>query len=184
MNAKAPVTRTAGEDGADSTPSTGRILAVIGGVVLVLTVAFSVAIVQHHGTYRDYRSETLDDANASVPWDTQEVSVEGCVAYTIDWTMACPGIAPWCQAEVPVVMETCLASTDRAAYCAEVGDEILSTRFGYEACQEARTERFGAHEGCQDEAIRSDRYACRAFKKYCAGSYRAIAKHCLALRVE
>ena len=94
--------------------------------------------------------------------------------------MDCPGIAPWCEAEVPVVMETCLASSDRAAYCDEVGDEVLSTRFGFEACKSARDDKFGPHEGCRDPKVEADRYACRSFKKYCAGAYRAIASHCRA----
>ena len=171
-------TREPGATGAR--PSAGKLLAIIGGVVTLLTIVFSVTIFGHHKTYRTYRAQTLDAEDAAVPWRDGEVSVEGCVDFAIRWTMDCPGIAPWCEAEVPVVMETCLASSDRAAYCDEVGDEVLSTRFGFEACKSARDDKFGPHEGCRDPKVEADRYACRSFKKYCAGAYRAIASHCRA----
>ena len=164
----------------DPRPETRKILAIIGGIVLLLTVVFSITIVGHHRTYREYRTSTLGQEDARAPWNTEAFEVDECAAFAIDWTMQCPGIAPWCQAEVTVVMESCLASRDRGAYCDEVGDKILSTRFGYDACKSARVERFGAHESCQDREVEADRYACRHFKKYCAGAYRSIASHCLA----
>ena len=168
----------------DARPDTRVILAIIGGIVLLLTIVFSITITRHHGTYRGYRTETLGEEDQDAPWQRRAFGVEECAAYVIDWTMECPGIAPWCQAEVAVVMESCLASQDRAAYCSAVGDTILSTRFGYDACKAARIERFGPHDGCQDRETESDRYACRHFKKYCAGAYRAIASHCLGASSE
>lgn len=163
----------------DERPDARRILTIIAGIVLLLTVVFSVTIVRHHRTYREYRMRTLGVEDANAPWKAKPFEVEECASYAIDWTMNCPGIAPWCQAEVPVVMESCLASSDRAAYCGEVGDKILSTRFGYDACKSARVERFGTHESCQDREVEVARYACRYFKKYCARAYRSIASHCL-----
>jgi len=53
-----------------------------------------------------------------------------------------------------------------------VGDEVMTTRFGFHACEDPRAEM-------DDDA---EKYAKRANKKYCAASYRAAAEHCLVLR--
>ena len=47
-------------DAAGARPSAGKLLAIIGGVVTLLTIVFSVTIFGHHKTYRTYRAQTLD----------------------------------------------------------------------------------------------------------------------------
>lgn len=93
------------------------------------------------------------------------MSVDECIAFSIDWATQCPGIQSWCEAEVPRVTKACLESADRGGYCDEVGDGVLTTGFGFHEC----------------EALRENvelKYARRWHKKYCARSYRAVADHC------
>lgn len=149
-----------------------RLLAILGAAVVGLSVIFGFTILRNHSVFRDYQAATLEDGDAPPPWDTEALSVDDCVEETVRWTMECPGIASWCLAEVPVVAERCLASRDRTAYCEEVGDEVMSTRFGFHACEDLRA-------GMDDD---DEKYAKRANKKYCAATYRAVAEHCLSLR--
>ena len=69
---------------------------------------------------------------------------------------------------LPDVIGACLDTQDRGEYCASVGDEVLSTRFGFDEC----AERYDAIEG---------RYARRFAKKHCAAIYRVIAGRCRPL---
>ncbi len=155
---------------ADERRGVVRLLAAIGGGVALLSVIFGVTIWQNHSTFREYQTATLD---ASPPrWDTEALSAEECVQAAVTWGMDCPGIASWCLAELPVVTERCLASQDRTAFCEQVGDEVMSTRFGFHECEDMRADM-------DDQA---EKYAKRANKKYCAASYRAVAEHCLELR--
>lgn len=140
-------------------------VAVVAVVLVALTIPFVRTTLHSSAAFSEYRRSTLQDPEAPPRWDREVVDVDGCVDEGITWLRGCEGIQSWCEAELPVVVETCLASQDRAAYCAEVGDEVLSTRFGFEACKLRR------------EAI-TDKYAARHHKKACAAAYRAVAHHC------
>ncbi len=146
-----------------------RILIIIAVVVAGLTAVFGVSSVRSSRVFSEYRSRTLDDPDHPVPWRAGEPSVDDCIDFAIDWATGCPGIQSWCEAEVPRVVRECVASHDRTAYCDDVGDTILSTGFGYHACEERRREI-------------AQKYAKRWHKKYCAKSYRAVADHCRAIR--
>lgn len=157
---------------ADERRGVVRLLAAIGGGVAVLSVVFGVTIWRNHSTFREYQSLTLESDAAPPRWATEALSAEQCVQAAVQWGMDCPGIGSWCLAELPVVTRSCLESSDRMVYCEQVGDEVMSTRFGFHECEDMRADM-------DDDA---EKYAKRANKKYCAASFRAVADYCLELR--
>ena len=97
-----------------------------------------------------------------------ELSIEQCVAFTVDWAMGCPGVESWCSGHAPRLALECLRSADRRPACEALGDEVESTHFGYAECERMR------------EAVEG-RYTKRTHKKFCAAAYRAVAEHCREL---
>ncbi|MCA9712419.1 MAG: hypothetical protein KDK70_41675 [Myxococcales bacterium] len=144
-------------------PRTGRLVLVVLGVVVVLCVVFGVTVMQQKARYQEYRAATLEQG--PLPWAEAPMSIEQCVAYTVDWAMACPGVESWCANEAPRLTRECLASQDRDAACGALGDTVASTHFGYAECERMR------------EAVEG-RYTKRNHKKFCAASYRAVAEFC------
>jgi hypothetical protein len=139
---------------------------VIAGVVgfIALAAAITMNTMNSRGAFVEYRQRTLQGPEA--PWNRAVLDVPGCVDATIEWTLNCEGLQSWCAATVPVVMQTCLDSQPRDAYCKAAGERVRTTRFGYGEC-EARW-----------SAV-TEKYERRATKKHCAASYRAIAEHCV-----
>lgn len=150
---------------------TKKILLIIGAVLAVFTLVFGVSVTRNHNKFAEYKAATLDDPEHPPRWMVEEVSVEGCVDEAMQWSMECPGVQSWCLAQLPSVVRSCLETQNRADYCEQAGDEVMSTRFGFHQC-EALREPVGG------------KYGKRAHKKYCAMSYRAIAGHCQDLRQE
>jgi hypothetical protein len=142
-----------------------RVVLVVVGVLGVLTVPFVRTTMSSSAAFSEYRRATLHDPASPPRWAREQVDPDGCIDEGIAWLRGCEGIQSWCEAELPVVVEMCLASQDRTPYCADVGDQIMSTRFGFEACKARR------------EGI-ADKYAARHHKKACAAAYRAVARHC------
>ncbi|MFV8751805.1 hypothetical protein ACNOYE_14765 [Nannocystaceae bacterium ST9] len=142
-----------------------RALLVIGLVLGVLMVAFGTMTSRNYDKFAAYQKATLEDPEHPPRWRSEVVDVEGCVDEVLAWVEACPGVSSWCESALPSVMDECLKTQDRQAYCEEVGDAVLSTRFGYAEC----AERYDAIDG---------KYARRAAKKHCSVIYRAIAGHC------
>jgi hypothetical protein len=135
----------------------------IGAALVVLSALFGWRTLQQRSQYRDYRAQTVDEAD--LPWTRGEVDVDTCVSWTTRWGVECSGMEAWCLNETPRLTLACMASSDRSAFCDEAGDAVKSTHFGYKEC----------------EALREDvegRYQKRAHKKYCAAVYRAVAEHC------
>jgi hypothetical protein len=155
-------------DGQDPTrPSTRKLLAVIGGIVLVLCGVFGYTIVRHRASFDAYVERTL--VPGQMPWDARELSVDECAEFGTTWGMQCTGLESWCLAEAPRVTRMCMEAADRTEACRELGDAVETNRFGYHEC----------------EALREDvegRYIKRGHKKYCAASYRAVAESCRAAR--
>ncbi len=149
----------------DPRPSFGPILLIIGGIMVVLTVVFGFTVIRSSRQFSEYRRATLLDPDHPPRWETETISVDECIDEAIEWGMACPAVASWCQAEIPPLVRACLGSADRTPYCAEAGEEVMSTRFGYHECEARR-------EGVDGK------YARRGHKKYCALSYRAVAGYC------
>ena len=145
------------------------ILVILGVVIVGLTVVFGVTSMDSSRVFSEYRDRTLHDDEHPPPWTRRELGVDECISFALDWATACPGIQSWCEAEVPSVMVQCLESADRTAYCDEVGDEILTTGFGFHDCEDRR------------ESV-TEKYAKRWHKKYCAKSYRTIADYCRRAR--
>lgn len=143
--------------------STTRVLLVLGGAALLLTVVFGAMLMRHRASYRAYVDRTL----APSQHPPRGVSVPDCVAYAVDWAMHCPGIESWCANEAPQVARACFAATDLAAYCKTQSDAFATTSFGVEACTEARASLDGT-------------YARRSHKKFCASVYRSLAERCQA----
>jgi hypothetical protein len=140
-----------------------RIVPILIVVITGMTVIFAFQSSRSSDEFARYRTATLEDVEP--PWVDESVAVPDCITYAIEWATDCPGIQSWCEAEVPRLVGQCLTSADRSGYCDELGDEILSTGFGYEDCETRR------------EAV-SEKYAKRWHKKYCAKSYRMVADHC------
>lgn len=147
--------------------STRRLLLVLGGAVAVLCVVFGVAIVRQQSAYRAYYEATV--VRATPRWQTQDVTPDECVALSVDWALACPGLGTWCDAEAPRQVGACLESRDRTAYCTELGDRGGSTEFGVEECTTMR-------EGVEGRSV------LRSHKKFCASGFRAVAEHCKRLK--
>ncbi len=146
-----------------------RVLLVIGLILSVLMVVFGTTTARSYDEFATYQKATLDNPAAPPRWETEALSVDGCVDEVLAWVEACPGVSSWCEGALPDVMNKCLATQDRSAFCDEVGDAVLSTRFGYDEC----AERYDAIEG---------RYARRFAKKHCAAIYRVIAGHCAPIK--
>ncbi len=144
-----------------------RVLAIMGVAVGVLMVVFGSMTSRNYGRFDEYQKATLQDPTHPPRWRVEALDVDGCVDEVLAWVEACPGVSSWCEGALPGVMDECLNSQDRSAYCEEVGDAVLSTRFGYDEC----AERYDAIEG---------RYARRFAKKHCSVIFRAIAGHCRA----
>lgn len=135
----------------------------LGGVLVGLCVVFGVTVVRQKAQFDEYRAATLD--GQTMPWQQGELSVDECVAFTVDWAMGCPGVESWCSAHAPRLTLECLGSTDREQVCAELGDEVADTHYGYAQCERMRESVDG-------------RYTKRHHKKFCAASYRAVAEFC------
>lgn len=142
-----------------------RVLLVIGVVLAILMVVFGRTTMRSYDEFEAYRRASLEDPADPPLWQEEALDVDGCVDAVLDWIEACPGVSSWCESTLPDVMNRCLDSQDRGAYCESIGDDVLSTHFGYDEC----SARYDAIEG---------RYARRAAKKHCASIYRVIAGYC------
>jgi len=144
-------------------PRTRGLLIGIGVALVALSALFGWRTLQQRAQYREYKEQTIDEAD--LPWAKGEVDVDTCVSWTTTWGMECTGMESWCLNETPRLTLACLESSDRSAFCAEAGDAVKSTHFGYDACEALR-------EGVEGRHLK------RAHKKYCAAVYRAVAEHC------
>lgn len=144
-------------------PRFRRLLIIVGGVVLALCLAFGVTVLRQKARFEEYRASTLD--GRTMPWEAGKLSVEECVGFTVDWAMGCPGVESWCSAHAPRLTLQCLGSVNRDQACAELGDKVADTHYGYAECESLRESVDG-------------RYTKRNHKKFCAASYRAVAQFC------
>lgn len=142
-----------------------RVLLVIGVVLSVLMVVFGGATARGYDEFDTYKRATLEDPANPPRWQSEALDVDGCVDEVLAWVEACPGVSSWCEGSLPDVMNACLDSQDRSAYCKSVGDAVLTTHFGFEEC----SARYDQIEG---------RFARRYAKKHCALIYRVIAGYC------
>lgn len=142
-----------------------RVLIVIALSLAVLMAAFGTVTSRNYDQFASYQKATLEDPEHPPRWRSEVVDVDGCVDDVLAWVEACPGVSSWCEGSLPSVMDECLATQDRREYCEQVGDAVLSTRFGYDEC----AERYDAIPG---------KYARRSAKKHCSVIYRTIAGHC------
>lgn len=142
-----------------------RVLVVLGVVIAILMVVFGQATAAGYDQFEAYRASTLDDPAHPPRWQTEALDVEDCVDEVLAWVESCPGVSSWCEGSLPDVMNQCLDTQDRTAYCESVGDAVLSTRFGFEEC----SARYDQIEG---------RYARRYAKKHCSILFRVIAGRC------
>lgn len=142
-----------------------RVLVVIGVALLILMLAFGRTTAASYEEFDAYQSATLQDPDKPPRWQTEVLGVDECVDEVLDWIEACPGVSSWCESSLPDVMNQCLDTQDRTAYCESVGDAIKSTRFGFDEC----SARYDQIEG---------RYARRYAKKHCSILYRVIAGRC------
>lgn len=146
-----------------------RVLLVIGVGLAVLMVVFGQTTSKNYERYDAYYKASLQDPQSPPRWETEALTVDQCVDEVLDWVEDCPGVSSWCQGALPDVMGACFDTQDRSGYCAEVGDAVLTTRFGFEQC----AERYDKIEG---------HYTRRYAKKHCALLYRTIAGRCQSTR--
>ncbi|PRQ08336.1 hypothetical protein [Enhygromyxa salina] len=142
-----------------------RVLVIIGVVLTVLMAVFGRATSKGYDQFTAYQKATLEDPNNPPQWHVEGLDVDGCVDASLAWIEACPGVSSWCESSLPDVMNQCLDTRDRTAYCDSVGDAVRSTRFGFEEC----SARYDQIEG---------RYARRYAKKHCSLIFRVIAGYC------
>ncbi|NVB36708.1 hypothetical protein G6O69_02615 [Pseudenhygromyxa sp. WMMC2535] len=142
-----------------------KVLVVLGLTLALLMLIFGATTSRNYKQFEDYRRVTLEDPQSPPAWEREQLDVDGCVDAVLDWIEACPGVSSWCEGSLPDVTNLCLGSVDSRSYCEDAGEEIGSTRFGYQAC----AERYDEIE---------EHYARRAAKKHCALIYRVIAGHC------
>jgi hypothetical protein len=142
-----------------------RVLVVIAVTLLILMVAFGRTTAASYEEFDAYQTATLQDPDHPPRWKTEVLEVDECVDEVLDWIESCPGVSSWCESSLPDVMNQCLDTHDRGAYCESVGDAVKSTRFGFEEC----SARYDKIEG---------RYARRYAKKHCSILYRVIAGRC------
>lgn len=142
-----------------------RVLVILAVVVAAMMVVFGRTTASSYDEFDEYRQATLENPQQPPRWRIAALSVDECVDEVLAWIEACPGVSSWCESTLPDVTNECLDSRDRTEYCEQVGDAILSTRFGFHEC----SERYDDIEG---------HYARRYAKKHCALIYRVIAGHC------
>lgn len=142
-----------------------RVLVVMAVVLLILMIGFGRTTAASYEQFDAYQTATLQDAENPPRWKTEALDVDACVDEVLDWVEACPGISSWCESSLPDIMNQCLDTQDRTAYCESVGDAVKSTRFGFHECS-ARYDQIEGH------------YARRYAKKHCAILYRVIAGRC------
>jgi hypothetical protein len=142
-----------------------RVLVIIGVTLVALMVIFGRATSKGYDQFTAYQDATLKDADHPPRWETEALDVEACLDESLAWVEACPGVSSWCESSLPDVMGQCLDTQDRTAYCASVGDAVLSTRFGFEEC----SSRYDQIKG---------RYTRRYAKKHCSLIFRVIAGYC------
>jgi hypothetical protein len=142
-----------------------RVLVIIGVVLAVLMAVFGRTTAKSYDQFDAYRKATLEDPEQPPRWQTEALTVEQCVDEVLAWVEACPGVSSWCESSLPDVTNQCLDSQDRSEYCEQVGDAVLSTRFGFQEC----SARYDQIEG---------RYTRRYAKKHCSLIFRVIAGHC------
>ena len=146
-----------------------RVMLILGVALAVLMVVFGSRTSENYERYDTYYKATMQDPDQPPAWESEALTVPQCVDEVLDWIEDCPGVSSWCEGALPDVMAQCLASEPREGYCAEVGDAVLTTRFGYDECAERYNE-------IEEHHMR--RYA----KKHCALLYRTIAGHCVDTR--
>lgn len=144
-----------------------RVLVIIGVTLAVLMVVFGQATANSYDEFEAYKRATLEDPANRPAWETEALTVEQCVDEALEWVESCPGVSSWCESTLPDVTNICLESQDRSDYCEQVGDAVLSTRFGFEEC----SARYDQIEG---------RYTRRYAKKHCSLIFRVIAGYCSA----
>ena len=161
----APTTGTGTKPG--TKPGFGPLLWILATSVTALTVVFGVMTLKNHARFSAYQVESTVQGDVPSRWQVEALSVEQCIDESLAWAEGCPGVQSWCEGQLPRVLEACLASQPRDEYCAKVGDEVASTRFGFELC----ASRYNKLET----------YARRSRKKFCARSLRTVADHCISL---
>lgn len=140
-------------DSASRSPK--RLLLMMAAILLVMSAAFGWTTWKAHERFAEHREA----------WTSPQTDIPGCRDAVMAWAESCDSLDSWCQAAVPDLMRDCLAQAPRDTYCRAQGQEIKSTRFGYEAC-------LPLHES------ETDRYRKRRAKKHCALAYRVVAGYC------
>lgn len=136
----------------------GHLGIVVATLLLVSAIPLGVA-----AWYRFRSSDrTISRQVESIRSLGQQRTMQQCVKEVLRSHRECDGLRPLCDGAVGEMMDACIAAADRREECAALGDQTMSTRFGFDDCH-ARTDG-------------------RAARTACSGAYRAIASACQELR--
>jgi len=144
-----------------------RLALIIIGALLVVAVPYGFAIFAKYGHFADFVAQTLDDPAHPPRWKVEGLTPEDCVTEAVLWAAGCPGEWVFCDGGFRRVLRECMASQDRADWCAAHAD-WRSTRFGYHECE--------ARIAAAKDPARAD-----AEDDYCGDAYRGLAAHCEGL---
>ena len=130
---------------------------------LAVSVVLGVVLWWQYRTFLRYVHDHLNGPEAVLAWENAVLSPEDCVDETMAWSARCSGIKSLCDMYAGHVMERCLASQDRSAYCDQVAGQAALRSFGAQECR-AR----GARRNVDSEA--------------CSAAYKTVEEHCRFLR--
>jgi hypothetical protein len=134
-----------------------------GAVIVIGTLLLASVPLGLLAWFRFKSSEVvLTEERAITRQNAPHMSSQQCVERVLALRAQCAALPRLCDQAVGDNMDTCLAGRDRSQECAELGDQIHSTRFGFDACR--------------------SRSGGRALRTACATAYRAIAASCQSPR--
>ena len=83
-----------------------------------------------YSNFLGYVRDSLDSPEHPPAWAATPFSPEKCVDSALAWARECKGMKTACDLYVSRVVNECLASQDRLAYCQTLGETGSTTRFG------------------------------------------------------
>lgn len=105
------------------------------GVTFLLSVLLGVTFLYQYLTTMRFIREHLNEPATPHAWSVTPLSPDECVTEALDWARECRGIKSLCDMYSDRVMEYCMDSQPREAYCRSLGDITRTARFGFAECQ-------------------------------------------------
>jgi len=141
----------------------GGLAMVLG--ILALSTAMAFVLLAKYSATLGYVKRTLDEPAEPNGWELRAYAPEECIDAAMTWTAECRGIKSMCDMYVERVVDECMGSRDRLAYCEHLGDTTGTTEFGVPECRARGVQRHINQEAC-------------------ANAYRSIDNFCKRTRAE